>query len=71
MKTKATILDVIFTVVFSVLWVSLGIVWVLSLNPAGAFFLSALFCAFCIFILPVVVIAVTLGADYINEIKNK
>lgn len=71
MKTKTSIFDVIFTIVLSILWVSLGILWVLSLNPASSFFLSALFCAFCIFILPVVVVALTFGADYIEEIRNK
>lgn len=70
METKTSIVDVIFAVVISILWVSLGIVWISSLNPAGSLYLSCVFVGVFLFFLPVVLVAMIAAMEW-NDNRKK
>ena len=70
METKKSIFDIVFTVVMCALWLTLGIVWVSSLNPASLCYWAACFCAACIFFLPVAIIAMVAIMDYADSRKK-
>ena len=70
METKKSIFDIVFAVVICTLWVTLGIVWIASFNPASSFYLSACFCGVCLFFLPVAIVVMVAVMDYIDSRKK-